>query len=290
MPRMTTPLTCLAALLAACTPDTDKTGETGDSATQSTNGLPEGRSSWSGTMEVGSYPFLLELTLENTGGDLEAVATFSDDPDQPAGMGTASYRLTGTHEPVSGLVALAPDDWEGEERSELELLGATATYDPETQTMTGMVVDYASGTDNVLVGGPLSATLTSGDGAPTAVGDLGRSLTEGSHTFAGTLQCTSSVREVEGSFDYDGQGALSGEMIIGDTSVSSPLGTLAFTAVHNPSTGGVTLVPGLWVENDSDTLSFFVDGAYDPGTGAFTGDQRTNSNACKDDTWSVTIE
>lgn len=292
MYRFTTPIALCATLwaTAACTDDADKTGETGDTTPQATRGLPVGSSTWSGTMEVGGFPFLLELSLDNTGGDLVAIATFADDPENPAGMGTATYQLTGTHEPISGLLALAPDDWVGEARTELELIGATATYDPATQTLTGMVVDYASGSENYLVGGPLSATLTSGDGAGTAEGDLGRALSEGSHNFTGTLQCTSSVRDVEGSFDYDGQGGLSGTMVVGDTSVSTPLGTLEFTGVHNPSTGGLTLVPGLWVDPEHTSASFFIDGTYDPSSGAFLGDQRTNTNACPDDTWNVTIE
>lgn len=291
MPRPRTPLALLATLLAtACTDSADKTGETGDTSAPTGRGLPEGSSTWTGNMEVGSFNFLLDLELENSGGALVALATFADDPEAPAGMGTATYRLTGTHEPGSGLLALAPDDWVGEARDELELLGATATYDPETQTLTGLVADYASGTENELVGGPLSATLVSGDGAPTTEGDRARGLAEGAHSFTGTLQCTSSQREVEGSLEYDGQGAITGSMIIGDTSVSSPLGTFEFTAVHNPTTGGLTLVPGLWVDPDHSTVTFFIDGSYDPGTGLFTGDQRTNSNACPDDTWSVTVE
>lgn len=295
MTRATPPLALCAALWAttACTDDTDKTGETGetgDTSAETTRGLPEGSSTWSGNMEVGGFPFLLELSLENTGGELVAEATFSDDPENPSGLGSATYRLTGTHEPTSGLLALAPDDWVGEARAELELLGATATYDPDTQTMTGTIVDYATGDENYLVGGPLSATLTSGDGAPTAVGDLGRALSAGSHSFAGTMQCTSSVRDVEGSLDYDGAGAFSGSLIVGDTSVATPLGTFEFTGVHNPSTGGLTLVPGLWVDPDHDTLTFFVDGDYDPSSGAFVGDLRTNSNACADDTWDMIVE
>jgi len=295
MPRLTRPLPLCAILwaAAACTDSADKTGETGetgDTSADSTRGLPEGSSTWTGTMEVGGYDFLLDLSLENTGGDLVALATFADDPEAPAGMGTATYQLTGTHEPTSGLLALAPDDWVGEAREDLELLGATATYDPDTQTLTGVVVDYASGSDNTLVGGPLSATLVSGDGAPTAEGDGSKALSEGTHSFSGSLQCTSSAREVEGSLDHDGQGAISGTLVVGDPSVSTPLGTFEFTAVHNPTTGGITLVPGLWVDPDHSTVTFFVDGTYDPSTGLYSGDQRTNSNACPDDTWEVSID
>ena len=294
MSRTATPTALFLALWAtACTSDPEKTGETGetgDSQAATTRGLPEGSSTWSGTMEVGGFTFLLEFALENTGGDLDAVATFSDDPDQPAGMGTATYRLTGTHEPISGLIALAPDDWEGEARADLELLGAIGSYDPDTQTMSGTIADYATGQENSLLGGPYTATLTSGDGVATTEGDLGRALTAGSHTFAGTFQCTTSVREVEGSLDYDGQGGVTGSMTIGDTSVSTPLGDIAFTAVHNPSTGGLTLVPGLWTNSDANTNTFFVDGAYDPSTGVYSGDQRTNTNGCLDDAWSVTVE
>ncbi len=272
------------------TGETGDTGDTGDTGAPSGRGLPEGSSAWTGTMEVGGFNFLLDLSLENSGGDLVAIATFSDDPENPSGLGSATYQLTGTHEPVSGLVALAPDDWVGEARDDLELLGATATFDPESQTLEGMIVDYASGGDNSLVGGPLVATLESGDGAPTVEGDRGRALAAGSHSFSGNLQCTSSVRETEGTLDYDGQGAITGTLIVGDTSVSTPLGTFEFTAVHNPTTGGLTLVPGLWVDPDHTTVTFFVDGAYDPSTSVFAGDQRTNGNHCPDDTWNVVID
>lgn len=294
MARQTTTLALFAALLTTACADSadsaDKAGETGDTGAPAGRGLPEGSSTWTGAMEVGGFNFLLDLTLENTGGDLVAIATFADDPEAPAGMGTATYQLTGTHEPTSGMLALAPDDWVGEAREELELLGATATYDPDTQTLTGVIVDYASGSENNLLGGPMSASLVSGDGAPTAEGDRGKALSEGAHTFVGTLQCTSSVREVEGTLDFDGQAAIAGAMTIGDTSVSTPLGAFEFTAVHNPTTGGLTLVPGLWVDPDHSTVTFFIDGAYDPSTSLFNGDQRTNTNACPDDTWSVTID
>lgn len=81
-------------------------------------------------MQVGGFSFLLSFLLsfelENTGGDLVAVATFEDDPEASAGMGMATYQLTGTHDPVSGRIALAPDQWVGAGRTDLELLGATA--------------------------------------------------------------------------------------------------------------------------------------------------------------------
>ena len=289
------PATLLAALLTtvACTDDKGDTSdplETGEPST-ATRGLPEGSSTWSGTMQVSTYTLLFDATITNTGGDLEATATFSDDPEAPAGIGTATYTLTGTHEPTSGLVALAPLAWVEEPPSALELLGVTATYDPDTQTMTGLIQDYASGAENSLLGGPFVATLTSGDGAPTTAGDLGAALSAGTHTFTGTLQCTSSVREGEGSFSYDGEGAITdGSLVVGDTGVDTPLGTFLFTGVHNPSTGGLTVVPGLWVDPDHDTLTFFVDGTYDPSTGAFEGDQRTNTNACPPATWHMVIE
>lgn len=289
--RLPCPAVALLVLLAACTGETKNTDDTGeDTQGAAGNGLPEGASTWSGSMEVGPFPFLLNFELENTGGDLVAVATFEDDPNMPAGMGSATYRLTGTHDPVSGRLALAPDRWVGEDRSELELIGATATYDPATQTIRGMIVDYAAGGDNVLYGGEVSATLTSGDGAPTRVGDGGRALGKGSRSFAGTLQCTGAVRDVAGAFDYDGQGGMVGTMTIGDTTVDNPLGAFEFTGVHNSTTGGITLVPGLWQDPDHNTLTFFIDGTYDPGSGAFTGDQRTQINACPPGTWNVVVE
>ena len=283
----------MLGLTGACTDSADKageTGDTGDSGSEATSGLPEGSSTWSGTMEVGGSTFLLDFTLENTGGEVEATATFTDDPDAPAGMGTGTYTLKGTHEPVSGLLALAPIAWVVEPELDLELLGATATYDPATGTLQGMIVDYATGESNTLLGGPMEATMTSGDGAPTVVGDLGAALSTGSHTFVGTIQCTSSVREVEGTLEYDGAGAVAGTMTIGDTGLDTPLGTFAYSGVHNPSTGGLTLAPGLWVDSEANTNTFFVNGSYDASSGAFTGDQLTNTAACPPDTWNVTVD
>lgn len=259
-------------------------------ATSTTNGLPEGSSTWTGAMEVGEYNFLLDLSLVNTAGELAATVTFSDDPEAPAGYGTGTFTATGTHEPGTGLLALAPEDWVDEPDIASELLGALAIYDPDERTITGTVQDYASGNDNTLLGGALTATWVSGDGAPSAIGPGETELSTGEHTLSGTLQCTGPVREVEGALSYDGSGRVEGWMIIGDTGVDSPLGTFEFTGVHNPSTGGLTLVPGLWRDIVSSALTFFVDGTYDPATAAYTGDQRTNTNACPPATWDAVIE
>lgn len=267
----------------------DTADETGDPASAG-RGLPEGSSTWEGTIEVGGLSFPLVLELENTGGDLEGTATYSDNPDTPLGFGSISQYVTGTHEPTGGLVALAPLDFVEPPSLELELLGATAAYDPETDMLVGMAVDWASGDENALVGGPLSVTRTSGDGEPTVTGDLGAALSEGSHTFTGTTQCTSDVREAEGTLEYDGQGGLSGTITLGDYTLDTPVGTFAITGVHNPSNGRTTLVPGLWLETDDSKLTNFVDGVYDAGSGAFTGDMRTNVNACPPATWSVIVE
>lgn len=299
--KSNTTLSLLASVLTlsvACTgsKDAGHSGETGDtsadtdSGAEATNGIPEGESTWNGTVEVNGYSFLFDTTIDNDGGDLEATATIADDPDAPVGIGTGTFTLTGTHEPNSGLVALAPLDWVVEPDLTIELDGVLATYDPETRTLTGVLQDYASGSDNTLQGGPLSATLVSGDGEATVEGDRAADLSAGTHSFTGTVQCTGSERESAGTLDYDGNGAVSGTITLGDTTIDTPLGTFAFTGVFNPSTGGLTLVPGLWDNPTGTTLTFFVDGTYTPGTGAFEGDLRTNTNACPPGTWHAVIQ
>lgn len=272
----------------------DDTGETGDTDpgddVTAENGLPEGDSVWTGNGEVGGFNFLLSIELTNTGGDLEAVATIQDDPEGPLGIGTGIYTMTGTHDPVSGLLALAPLAWTQESDLNLELLGFSGTYDPSADTISGMIQDYASGADNTLVGGPASLGRSSGDGEPTTAGDRSAGLSTGDHTITGTSQCTSSVRDIEASLNFDGEGAVSGDLTLGDTGLDTPLGTFAFTGVYNPATGGITIVPGLWVDPDHTTLTFFIDGTYEASSGAFTGDMRTNTNACPSGTWNTTIE
>lgn len=283
------------ALTVACTDDksgqdtsTDDSGETAETATR---GLPEGTTTWEGDLSMSTYGFIFDLSIDNSGGDLQAVATVMDDPDAPVGIGTATFSLTGTHDPVSGRVALAPDAWIVESSVALELVGLTATYDPDTSTLSGMIQDYASGSDNALAGGPATATLVTGDGAPTAAGDGAKAIPAGEHSFTGTMQCTGDPRDVAGTLSYDGDGGVEGTIIVGDPGVDTPRGTLNVTGVHNPSTGGLTLVPGTWQEpSENAPLGFFVEGDFDPSTSTFTGGLRTNVNACPDSTWSAVLE
>lgn len=261
-----------------------------DTVAPATRGLPEGVSSWSGQLDVATFTFLAEATLTNSGGDLTATLTISDSPGAPLGIGTATYTLSGTHDPGSGLVALAPGNWTVVPPFDIELDGFDGHYDPDTDTLVGVVADYASGSDNSLQGGPATLTRTSGDGAATAVAAPTKGLTAGAHTFTGTLQCTGPVRDVSGDLSWDGAGRLTGRMTVGGPDLAAPLGQFDFVGVHNPATGAITLVPKLWIAPDHSTLTFFVDGSYDPSTGRFDGDQRTNTAACPDATWHVVVE
>jgi hypothetical protein len=81
-----------------------------------------------------------------------------------------------------------------------------------------------------------------------------------------------------------------GTMTIGDTDVSSPLGTFGFTGVHNPATGSLTLVPGTWTEYTRSVLTFFIHGRYDTATGAYDGDQLSNVDVCPRDMWATVID
>lgn len=171
------------------------------------------------------------------------------------------------------------------------MFGFVATYDPDTLELGGMSTDFASGDNNTLAGGPGTLTLVTGEGPPTAVGDEAASLGMGTHALTGTSQCTSAEREMAGTITYDGAGAVSGTITLGDTALATPLGTFEFTGVHNPTTGGLTIVPGLWIDPNHTTLAFFVDGTYDPDTAMVVGDIRTQINACVvEDGWRALIE
>jgi hypothetical protein len=281
----------ILCLLAACADGESSSKDPVDPSIVSGSALPEGATTWTGSMELGGFPFLIDFELDLTGGDVRGTVSFQDDPEEPSGFGSATYRVRGTHEPSSGLLALAPYEWIEEPDRESELLGFIGAYDGETEELVGTIVDYATGMDNTLLGGPVRATLVSSDGGdPTAVGDGAHGLTVGANPFTGTTQCTGPVRDVAGTLDYDGGGAIEGTLTIGDLGVDNALGTFAATGVHNPSTGGITLVPGLWIDFNVSVLTFFVHGAHDATTGAFEGDQLTNVDACPRGLWDATVE
>ncbi|HMV68982.1 MAG TPA: hypothetical protein PKA64_19190 [Myxococcota bacterium] len=269
----------LLALLAACKPANDD-----DDAPTATMGLPSGDSAWEGEGVINGFTILLTLELSNDGGDLTGEATIEDDPEAPLGLGTGIYTLTGTHDPESGLIAFAPNAWVRSPLFESELIGFIGAYDPETDTIDGNLADYASEPDNQLLGGPASVTRTSGDGAALEAGDGGAGLPEGTRPYTGSQQCTSDEREAEGELTYDGAGAVSGTITFGDYTLAEGRHTFAFTGVHNPSTGGVTLVPGLF-ETEGRYVSFFVDATYDPSADTFNGDGRTNTGPCPPGLW-----
>lgn len=251
-------------------------------------GLPEGQSTWTGTGQVSGVTFLLDLTLDNDGGDLTASVTVADDPDAPVGIGSGTYTMEGTHAPESGVMALAPVAWTAEPDIAIEMVGATGSYDIDGGILSGTLRDWASGSDNSLSGGPFELTLVTGDGEPSAVGDRARALAS-SQTFAGTMQCTGDPRDVEGVLEHDGQGGIIGSMTVGDPGLDSPLGTFSLEGAHNPTTGGITVAPGVWEAPAPDILTFMISGTWDPASGAWTGDQLTNTAACPLGTWSTTI-
>lgn len=262
--------------------DTDTGGE------PATKGLPDGMSTWTGQGEINGLTFGFDVTISNNGGDLTATAKITGDPG--LGLGSPEFALSGTHEPSAGRVALAPNDWITPPDIQIELIGLEGVYDPAAETLSGMLVDFAKGNENYLQGGPLTLTLVDGPGEATIRGDESRSLVVGSNKFSGQFQCTGPVRETEGELVYDGAGGLTGTLTVGDPGLDTPIGAFAITGVHNPSTGGITLVPGLWIDDQGTVLAFYIDGTYDPGTGSFNGDQWTNLAACPLGTWKTTIE
>ncbi|MCA9492898.1 MAG: hypothetical protein KC621_23360, partial [Myxococcales bacterium] len=69
-------------------------------------GLPEGESVWTGELEAAGFALDAELTVTNTGGDLAGTVEFANET-----IGEGSYGVTGTYEPTSHRIALAPEDW-----------------------------------------------------------------------------------------------------------------------------------------------------------------------------------
>ena len=300
-PLSSLPLLLLLPALVACTSkpadSADPAGDTADDgsgeggadggAAAPTFGLPEGSSTWAGEGQVTGISFPIEVTLETTGGDLTGSVTLSD-PGGVLGFGTGTYTIIGTHAPESGAFAVAPTDWTVEPDVAIELLGATGTHDPEADTLTGQLRDYASGTNNVLNGEGFTLSRLTGDGAPTPVGDGGRAL-PATATLSGSMRCAGAERQLSGSLAHDGAGRVTGTITLGDPGLDTPLGTFGVDGAHNPTTGAITVAPQPWVAPDHSTKNFLVSGAWDPDTGAWAGDVLTDVAACPPSTWNAVV-
>ncbi len=244
--------------------------------------LPEGESTYEGTMTLLGNEFALDLLLDNDGGDLVGELSFDG-----AGM-TGTQELTGTLNPVGGRVALAPGEWIQAPAMAIELIGFEGDFDPETGVLDGVVVDYATPQSNELSGGVATLTLTSDPGTYTAIGDGSRGLAPGEHAFVGTSYCMAAPRDAELSVSVAADGALDGVVTLGGT---DPLGSFYVTGVHNPTTGGFTLIPGLWEDGQThNTLTFFVDGDVDGTSGEMVGDVRVNVGGCASATWQLSAD
>lgn len=267
------------------TPDTDMapTPDAGaDMAppVEAPSGLPEGESVWRGSAQIAGAAFGMTFTLSNAGGDVTGRVAFATDV-----IGAGEYGVTGTWSPAAGRLALAPEDWITRPDVEIELLGFIG--DLSAAGLTGRAVDYASAEDNTLRAGATELAFVSGDGAPTTAGDGARGLPTGEVMFGGTMQCRGAEREVEGTLDHDGEGRLEGTLTFGDPTLADRPATFEVSGVHNPTTGGITLVPGVYVSEMFQFLTFFVEGSHDPATGDFIGDLRQNTGACPPDLWRV---
>lgn len=251
------------------------------------SGLPEGESTWRGSLMVNGLSIATELVLTNAGGDLTGLMTVSDDPEAPIGLGRGEYTVSGTYEPTSQRIAIAPNAWSEEPSAVIELWGFLGAYEPEGGTIAGTVADYASGDDNTLMGGPGQLLFVSGDGAPTAAGAGTNSLPVGSRPFNGRYQCGGPEREVTGDLSFDGGGAISGTVTYGLPTLADGSNRFVFTGVHNPTTGRVTLVPGLYTASVTSLLTMFVEAAYDPTDDAIRGGGRTNMGPCAVQGWDV---
>lgn len=280
----------LLPLLAACT-DSDKGSDTpsdedsGD-VPSSGRGLPEGTSEWEGSMVVNGTPIEAGFVLENDGGDLSGTLAFSIQ-----GM-DATFGMSGTLNPYSGLVGLVPTEWVSGGAGIFEMNGFLLTYDPETGTLEGVGVDSASPNDNTFVLGAVTATMVSGDGAPTEVGSAGKPFPTGTHTFAGTFKCSTQARPIEGELTVDADGALTGWNTFWEEGGGDPVGTHGLRGVYNPDTGAITMLPDVYTEMDGvhNYSTSYRDGSFDPDSGVITATVRNWAGGCEDDGYVVTVE
>lgn len=266
---------CSLLLVAACgEKEADDSSPGGDDSGVTLNTLPQGDSTWEGSLEIGGVSADVVFDLTNEGGDLDGAVTFAAE----TGLGT--YTLTGTYEPTSNQIAMAPGDWVGANPN-IELNGFWGTYDPDAGTISGTVSDTASQNNNVLYGGPFLVTLAGGGGDPTPIGDRAQAF-PASASFTGTMYCASVERPVGGTLDYDGAGWVSGELTFADEDLSDPHGTFEIFGVHNPDNGNITLLPGLYTESlgDRNFATFWFDGVYDPSDGSYVADHRINQGGC----------
>ncbi|MCB9764456.1 MAG: hypothetical protein H6739_32075 [Alphaproteobacteria bacterium] len=287
-------LLSLCLVLGACgdKDTTDDSSATDDTAAAEGNGLPEGSSTWEGNIELAGFNFFVDVTIANSGGDLTGSIAFEDDPSNPSGLGTGTFGFTGTHDPVSGLVGIAPDDWIVPNNNS-ELLGFYGSYDPSTDTISGTMVDAASRTDNTFRGGPGSFTRVSGDGARTTAGDGAKALSTDLRHWSGTFQCASAVRPIEGELQYDGNGGVTGWLTFAEEDLADPCCTHDIYGVHNPTTGGVTLFPTTYTDyfaTDTNYSTNWYDLTYDPSDESMVGDVRVTRGGCRADQVMVSFD
>jgi hypothetical protein len=267
----------LSLLAIACAAETDPATEPATAPAT----LPSGTSTWSGEIEVAAFQFVTDVELDNDGGDLTAVVSFA------AEALTGAYRVTGTYDPGSETFALVPENWTEEPAIAVEMFGMIGRY--EDGALVGEARDTASGDDNTLYGGPLTLQWQSGSGAAVAVGSADHTLV--SSDFSGMFRCSTATRPVEGRLDHDGNGGLTGTLTFADTEIGvDDIGTFELLGVHNPSTGGVTLVPDLWTATDRNFATFFVDLTHDGADGSLLGDTRINVGGCATDEFDVALQ
>ncbi|MGB1275334.1 MAG: hypothetical protein ACPG77_06240, partial [Nannocystaceae bacterium] len=94
--------------------------------------------------------------------------------------------------------------------------------------------------------------------------------------------CSTKTRPVEGSLTYN-DGMVSGTLSFAEEDIADGPITFEVTGVHNPTTGGLTLSPGLWTQTDDVTPAyntFWWDGVYNANDRILIGDSRNNAPGC----------
>lgn len=273
-------------LLSACT----DAGQ-GDDATTDVEGegLPIGESAWSGTLSLITGPLDVDLSLTNSKGVLGGRLTFHEGTGDDAREGT--FAISGVHEPASGRVVLVPGAWISDERVP-RTVGFLGTWDPEAGTMVGEAIGTTSQADGTPIGGPTTFTLVASAGPLLAPGDGARAMDTGTNTFLGTFGCVGNPRPIRGTLENDGAGAVVGSFTWAHADLDLPVGTFEVEGVHDPTSGGLALVPGRWVERngDGEYATFFVDVDYDPSHRSLEGDVRNDTGTCQPGLFDVVVD
>lgn len=260
----------LAALVTACGPT---------AGTDTVSAFPDGTSTWTGTMMLDGAEVDADATLTRVGEALSgelAVHVMGD---------VFAFEVEGTVALDTHQLAVRPLDWVTADPG-LAVAGASATYDPETGALTGMVRSAVSWDNNVSNAGALTLTT---DAAPAAIApeDIAATALPDEAELSGEMRCTETVRPVTASLSRGSDGRYGGTV-----SFEEPDGTEVGTyEVDGVAAGSLlTLLPLPWIEDGpaGSYLNFFVHGEV--ADGRYVGMMTQNIGAaCVRNGWDTSV-